>query len=230
MEFEYTQAGRTNLFHASNNSLLELEGRLYQVKSNGIEPPYEGYTVSVETYQFKGDDTKDAAQATVLPNTATPPQLVLREGSIIDYPFEGSGKFFCLSPDGDLQTFIYDDSYPLLSSLKITYNKGHYQFWQAGERGLKFMEICIPPYQVGDLINLDIHSPDVPEVFRKIYIMAVVEGNPGDTYVEGLRAIAQSRKVSFADAYKIAEADALITKGGEHIISLRQALRYLESQ
>ena len=55
------------------------------------------------------------------------------------------------------------------------------------------------------------------------------ERNPGDIYVEGLRQIMETRKVSLEEAAKIAREDIIATKGDEHLEPLAQAVRYIKS-
>lgn len=55
------------------------------------------------------------------------------------------------------------------------------------------------------------------------------ERNPGDLYVEGLRAIMEKRKITLDEAAEIARQDIIATHGEEHLEPLAQAVRYLKS-
>jgi len=52
---------------------------------------------------------------------------------------------------------------------------------------------------------------------------------PGDTYIFGIKAIAERRGVSLKKAAIIASRDCRDKKAGEHLKSLRDALRWLTS-
>ncbi len=158
--------GRTRL----QNGILELEGQLYNVTSLGFEEMASGYDITVESFQIIGYEQKmDVARAKISPKSSTPPQYVKREGTIKDYPISGSGTLLCLCPDGTLRKVSYDDGNENQYNLKEEYGRGCYVSWIAGNKGLVFAEICEPPYQKGDLIDLDINSLVVPGLFRQAY-------------------------------------------------------------
>ncbi len=152
-----------------SGNILRLEGKLYTVEPLDDEPTEIGYGYRVETFQFNGrlQEKMDAAKATVFPNSTTPPQCVEREGLIIDYPLRGSGILVCHRPNGELEEIPYDKRNRGQRNMKVVYGKGCYVIWRAYEPGLEFIEICIPPYKLGDLTNLNIDSDNVPEKFRK---------------------------------------------------------------
>ena len=55
------------------------------------------------------------------------------------------------------------------------------------------------------------------------------ERNPGDTYVEGLKALMKNRGVTLDEAERITREDFIATHGEEHLEPLAQAVRYLKS-
>ena len=163
--------GRTSV---TDNQHIELEGVVYPVLYNGFETPEPGYGYTVETYTFEGDGTKDAAKATIEANRNTPPQRVLREGAIIDHPMKGNGFLLILWPGGQLEQIAYDDTNPEQFNSQVKYARGAYQSWFAGDRGLQFVEVCEPPFQQGDLENLDVvNDESIPASFRETYLRLV---------------------------------------------------------
>lgn len=151
------------ILHEGNQGDLDRK-----VISSSKEPTDPAFGFQVEAYQLD-DETRDGALAEVLPNSFTPPQKVLRDGTITDFPFKGSGKLLILSDEGRLSEIYFNEKDPENSNFKITYSKGSYICWKAGEEGLEFMEVCEPPYKQGDLQNLDMEKDDVPETFKDAF-------------------------------------------------------------
>lgn len=141
------------------------------------EPTDTKYLYRVDVFSVDGDETRDFARVEVVEGGATPPQLVLREGEIIDCPVSGEGTFLILRPGGELEKYDFDDRNPQDRNNNIHYGKGSYIAWVAGERGLVFVEVCCPPYKQGDLKNLDVTNSDTPEAFRVGY-QQLVEREP----------------------------------------------------
>lgn len=164
MDQHFESRGRI-ILNDSNQGDLERK-----VISSSKEPTDSNYGFQVEAYQLD-DETRDGALATVLPNSFTPPQKVLRDGTVTDYPFKGSGKLLILSDENRLSEIYFDENDPEHSNFKIIYEKGSYICWKAGEEGLEFMEVCSPPYKEGDLQNLNMEKDDVPVAFKEAFKM-----------------------------------------------------------
>ncbi|MBI2103892.1 hypothetical protein HYT59_02715 [Candidatus Woesebacteria bacterium] len=164
---EYQPKGRTSI----TKRWLEVGGTLHQITHLGPEPTATGYDYQVETFKIKGElgDVLDAALVTIGPAGWTPPQRVDREGLILDFPMKGDGYFVCMYPHGTLWIKNFNDRNSDQNNRAFFYRKGCFIFWKAGPRGLTFVEVCSPPYKLGDLKNLDINSSEVPIKFKGIY-------------------------------------------------------------
>lgn len=147
---------------------LELNGQRYKITSQGEEPTEPGYGFKVETFKFEDDPTRDLALATIEPGAYTPPQLVLRKGLITDIPFFGNGRFHYYKADGSefIHTAIgFDEVNSEEKDFSLTYGRGSYIWWRAGNKGLQLLEICKPPFKEGDLKNLNLETDNIPAPF-----------------------------------------------------------------
>jgi hypothetical protein len=163
-------AGRTSL----HGQFLELKGKLYRIGPLSNEPTapgYGGYRVQVARFvREELRDRMDFARAIVYPGCTTPPQLVVREGRISDFPVSGTGWFVICRPDKGLEVCKYDENDPRQYNLEIRYGAGCYQFWEA-HTTLTLFEICYDPiYQPGDLKNLNMETDEMPDEFRKAFL------------------------------------------------------------
>lgn len=153
---------------------LRLKGRVYAMLGDlELEPEDSKHGVRISSCPLMDEDGRedrvDLAMAIVESNRTTPPQLVLREGQIADYPIKGSGRFLCLEPNGNLWMIPFNENDPNQRNFRVVYSKGIYQCWVAGPEGLGFLELCTPPYQEGDLKNLNFELDDIPELFKDTY-------------------------------------------------------------
>lgn len=152
--------------------ILEVGNTLHQLKSNGSEQTEPGYIYQVEIFSIVGElgEVLDAAHAKVAPGCFTPPQLVVADTTILDFPIAGQGTFVCLRPNGDIEACCYDSNNPEHDNFTQIYGKGCYIFWKStGDTPLEFIELCNPVYTEGTLKNLDMNDTSVPSKFRKAF-------------------------------------------------------------
>lgn len=161
------EVGETRMSESGDQ--LVLDGKGYRISFEIREPSEPGYGYTVDTYKFRDDDSRDLAKATVAPHSTTPPQVVLTDGLIADYPIKGRGIFICFTPMGVLEIINFNSAEPSQRNFKVTYSRGFYQCWKAGAEGLEFLEVCSPPYKTGDFKNLDFKNDYVPRNFKTVY-------------------------------------------------------------
>jgi hypothetical protein len=154
-----------------DSSTVTIGEVILRVIPQEMEPTEAGFGYEVRPYEVRErvGDLLDIAHARVFANAWTPPQLVKRDGVIMDAPITGSGTFYCYRPGGTIDQFHFDDKTPSDLGKGVAYEQGCYVFWKAGEQGLEFLEMCSPGYKPGDLITVDIESDTVPQAFKAIY-------------------------------------------------------------
>ncbi len=150
---------------------IRLGNETLQIQHIQAEDTEPGFGYHVEVYAFADGalaERQDLALTWIEPGKFTPPQYVKRDGSITDYAIEGSGRFVCVRPNGEMEVSDYTGG----EGASVSYGKGSFIFWQAGAAGFRLAEVCNPPYKLGDLENLKLDGSDsvqIPEEFMKMY-------------------------------------------------------------
>ncbi len=166
---EYLIRGRTfKETGVVDDGLVIVEGERRITAAPTKEPTNPKYGFEVFSRKFIQPEYQNAdfALAKIEAGSSCPPQLVLREGEIIDYPISGNAILISVEP-GSRQTVFteFNSEVRGMSRFKLQYGKGTYICWKAIS-DFELVEICQnPPYKEGDLMDLDLCSFGVPKSF-----------------------------------------------------------------
>jgi hypothetical protein len=107
--------------------------------------------VICDVYSYDEFDNKDLGIVTVQPGCKTPNQKVVGGGKTLEGWFSGSGTLRIIHVNDRESVHEFNKE----SDIKeVEVMIGEQMQWQAGENGLKFYEICYPPYKEGRFENL----------------------------------------------------------------------------
>jgi hypothetical protein len=131
-------------------SEIHFKGQIWKIKNNDT---YEvAFGVYCDNYEIVGDSEQDLAVVHVCPNARTPRQLVKYGERTIEVFLSGSGKLIIETASGTVQEHYFAENQ---SGNYVMVAIGEKMQWIAGNKGLRFVEICKPPYKDGRFENIE---------------------------------------------------------------------------
>lgn len=127
---------------------IQIGETVYPVYDTGSDDLLQQGKVHVDVIAFDDPETArkmDAAYIQVEPGCSTPIQHWVGPRIYIESIIEGSGTWVGVNPEGDVVTQDFDAGRG--ENGLLLYGENWIGSWVAGKSGLKFVEICIPPYE-----------------------------------------------------------------------------------
>jgi quercetin dioxygenase-like cupin family protein len=105
-----------------------------------------------DNYEIVDDGERDLAVVSMEPDTSTPRQLVKTGEETVEVFTGGSGKLVVEDVNGETHEHEFEAGF---EGEYVTVAIGEKMQWIAGEEGLQFTEICVPPYEDGRFENIN---------------------------------------------------------------------------
>jgi len=171
-----TQGYRPEVLRVISPTLIQIGDQEYSVHDTGEDEVLMDGDVHVDVIAFDDPELAqqmDAAYIQVKPGKSTPIQHWSGSRLYMESIVEGSAAWIAANPEGKVVEIEFDaqSDNPGL----ILYGAGWTGSWVAGPEGVKFVEICIPPFEddgtvlVAEPGDKQIGEVDIPLLFTALY-------------------------------------------------------------